>query len=94
MKDLKDCKTLNDIARQEFGKANYTNREKCKKLLEEDGIDWKEWLESKKVKEKKYCLQCGAELSIDYEHKKLVCEYCKKEYDYKDDTTEKEYSSE
>lgn len=71
MKDLKDCKTLNDIARQEFGKANYTNREKCKKLLEEDGIDWKEWLESKKVKEKKYCLQCGKEL--DTKHQTKFC---------------------
>jgi len=63
MKDLKDCKTLNDIARQEFGKANYTNREKCKKLLAEEGINWKEWIESKKVKEKIYCLNCGKELS-------------------------------
>jgi predicted HNH restriction endonuclease len=63
MKDLKDCKTLNDIARQEFGKANYTNREKCKKLLEENGINWKEWLDNKKIKEKKYCLQCGKELN-------------------------------
>lgn len=39
----------------------------------------------------KYCLQCGAELIIDYENKKLVCEYCKKEYDYFNDTNEKEY---
>ena len=39
----------------------------------------------------KYCLQCGAELSIDYENKKLVCEYCRKEYDYSNDKNEKEY---
>ena len=39
----------------------------------------------------KYCLQCGAELSIDYDNKKLVCEYCKREYDYTEDTNEKEY---
>ena len=71
MKDFKNCKTLNDIARQEFGKANYTNREKCKKLLEENGINWKEWLETKKVKEKKYCLQCGKEL--DTRHQTKFC---------------------
>lgn len=64
MIDIKNCKTLNDIARQEFGKANYNNREKCKKLLEENGINWKDWLESKKrKKETKYCLQCGKKLS-------------------------------
>ena len=38
-----------------------------------------------------YCLECGSELIIDYEHKKLMCEYCKKEYDYSNDTAEKEY---
>ena len=69
MKSIENCKTLNDIARQEFGKANYTNREKCKKLLKEEGIEWREWLEAKKVKEKKYCLQCGKEI----DHKKKFC---------------------
>lgn len=37
--DLENCKCLNDICRQEFGKANYTNREKVKKLLFAEGID-------------------------------------------------------
>ena len=73
MKDIKDCKTLNDIARQEFGKANYTNREKCKKLLEENGINWKEWLESKKIEEKKYCLYCGKELTGKDRKRKKFC---------------------
>ena len=81
MKDLKDCKTLNDIARQEFGKANYTNREKCKKLLEENGIDWKEWLESKKIEEKKYCLYCGKELiGKDRKRKKFCNSSCAASY--------------
>lgn len=79
MKDLENCKTLNDIARQEFGKANYTNREKCKKLLEESGINWKEWLESKKVKEKKYCLQCGKELNTR-KQKKFCSSSCAAKY--------------
>lgn len=39
MLKLDNCNCLNDIARQEFGKANYTNREKVKKLLAQDGID-------------------------------------------------------
>ena len=30
---FENCKTLNDIARQVFGKANYYNRERCKKIL-------------------------------------------------------------
>lgn len=37
--NLDNCNSLNDIARQEFGKANYTNREKVKKLLLTEGID-------------------------------------------------------
>lgn len=73
MKDLKDCKTLNDIARQEFGKANYTNREKCKKLLEENGINWRKWLDSKKIGEKKYCLYCGKELTGKDKKRKKFC---------------------
>ena len=32
----------NDICRKLFNKANYTNREKVKKILYENGIDWKE----------------------------------------------------
>ena len=36
--NLDNCNSLNDIARQEFGKANSNNREKVKKLLEEEGI--------------------------------------------------------
>lgn len=62
MNKFENCKSLNDIARQEFGKANYTNREKAKKLLFEHGIDWIDWLESIKVSNKKFCLVCGKEL--------------------------------
>ena len=62
MKDYSNCKTLNDIARQEFGKANYHNRNKSKKLLEKEGINWKDWLEHKKEKPVKCCLYCGKEL--------------------------------
>ena len=45
---LNGCNTLNDICRKLFNKANYTNREKVKKTLYENGIDWKEWLSKKK----------------------------------------------
>ena len=39
---LNGFNTLNDICRKLFNKANYTNREKVKKTLYENGIDWKE----------------------------------------------------
>ena len=43
-----DCKSLNDIARKYFGKANYTNREKAKALLFKNGLNWETWLATKK----------------------------------------------
>ena len=75
--NIENCKTLNDIAKQEFGKANYTNREKCKKLLEKEGIDWKEWLKNNKIKEKKYCLHCGKEIAYN---KKFCSTSCAAKY--------------
>lgn len=39
MINLENCKSLNDIARQEFGKTDANQREKVKKLLEKEGID-------------------------------------------------------
>ena len=58
MLDLSNCKSLNDIARQLFGKSNFTNREKCKKILLENGIDWEKWLDEIKQKNEKFCLNC------------------------------------
>lgn len=45
---LNTCTSLSDIARIIYGKANYTNSEKVKRDLKSIGVDWKEWLESKK----------------------------------------------
>lgn len=59
---LEKSKSMSDIARAIFGKENYTNREKCKKILSENGVDWQEWLKNKKEKPKKYCLYCGKEI--------------------------------
>jgi hypothetical protein len=39
MEILKDCKSLNDVSRKLYGKANYTNREKVKLYLKENGVD-------------------------------------------------------
>ena len=69
---LEKSKTLSDLARAIFNNANYTNREKCKKLLAEDGIDWKEWLEEKNTKPKKLCLKCGKEI-IGGDNRKKFC---------------------
>ena len=60
---LENCKTLNDACRVIFGKANYTNREKIKKMLEEDGVDWKVWLDERKNTEPRYCVECGRKLT-------------------------------
>jgi predicted nucleic acid-binding Zn ribbon protein len=57
-----DCESLNDIARKYFGKANYTNREKSKKLLSDNGIDWHQWLVEKKECRTKHCIVCGKKL--------------------------------
>lgn len=67
MVNLDDCKTLNDIARKLFNKANYTNREKVKKILYNEGINWEEWLLSNKEKEERYCLTCGKKLKNSQE---------------------------
>ncbi len=63
---------MSDVARNIFGKENYTNREKCKKILEEHGINWSEWLEKKKIKPKRYCLYCGKEI-VDGDYRKKFC---------------------
>ena len=60
-----DCKSLNDAARKLFGKANYTNREKIKKILAENGMNWEEWLVSVKERETRYCIVCGKKLEKD-----------------------------
>lgn len=62
MIDIDDCNSLNDIARKILGKANYTNREKIKQLLAQNGINWEKWLISKAQGKKMYCLNCGKEL--------------------------------
>ena len=66
---LEECKSLSDLARFLFGKENYTNREKCKVVLADNGVDWMEWLNIKKQKTKHYCLNCGKELTGDYRKK-------------------------
>lgn len=69
---LEKSKSLSDIARELFGKQNYTNREKCKQILKENGIEWKKWLEDKKTKPKRYCLNCGKEI-VDGDYRKKFC---------------------
>ena len=75
--------TISDIARTIFGNPNYTNREKCKKILRKNGIDWEKWLEDKKVKPKKYCLYCGKEI-IGGDYRKKFCDHsCSASYNNK-----------
>ena len=80
---LKESKTISDIARIIFGNPNYNNREKCKKILSENGVDWKEWIKEKSVKEKKYCLYCGKEI-VDGDSRKKFCNHsCAASYNNK-----------
>ena len=65
--------TLSDIARHIFGVANYTNREKCKKILSDNGIDWMVWLESKKIH--RYCLVCGKEITGGDKGRRKFCSH-------------------
>ncbi len=66
---LNTCTSLSDIARIIYGKANYTNSEKVKRDLKSIGVDWKEWLESKK-KKPNHCLYCGEEISGKEKYRK------------------------
>ena len=77
---LEKSKSLSDIARFIFGKENYTNREKCKKILAKNEIDWEEWLKRKKEKPKKYCLYCGKEINSSDKRKKFCNSSCAASY--------------
>ena len=69
---LENFSCLNDLAIYFFGKKNYTNREKSKKILQENNINWREWLESKKQKHN-FCLQCGKEITGKNKNSKKFC---------------------
>ena len=73
---LEKSNSLSDLSRYIFGKENYTNREKSKKILEENNVNWQEWLSSKKNKPI-YCLCCGKEiLGKDKKRKKFCSHVC------------------
>lgn len=80
---LSTSNTMSDVARTIFGKPNYTNREKCKKILSENGIDWEKWLEGKKTKPKKFCLNCGKEIVDGNSRKKFCDSSCAAKYNNK-----------
>ena len=80
---LEKSKSMSDVARSIFGKENYTNREKCKKIIEYYGIDWKKWLEEKNIKPKRYCLYCGKEITEGDSRKKFCNSSCAASYNDK-----------
>ena len=69
---LENSKSLNDVSLAIFGVKNYYNREKSKKILEENNINWKEWLESKKRKPN-ICKYCGKEIIGKDKYRKIFC---------------------
>ena len=80
---LEKSKSLSDLARYIFGKENYTNRQKCKKILEENNIVWEKWLNDKNTKAKKYCLNCGKEIISGDARKKFCNHSCSASYNNK-----------
>ena len=77
---LKNSKSLNDLALAIFGKKNQNARNKCKQILKENGIEWEKWLEDKKVKPKRYCLNCGKEIRGGDGRKKFCNHSCAASY--------------
>lgn len=71
---LNKSESMSDIARFIFGKPNYTNREKCKKILTDNGVDWNLWVESKR-KYHKYCLNCGREINGNDKKRRKFCSH-------------------
>lgn len=69
---LSTATTISDIAFTIFGNKYYNTRERCKKILFENGINWEEWLETKK-KQPNICLNCGKELTGKY---RFIYKFC------------------
>ena len=65
-------KSLSELSIHLFGKESSTNRERCKKVLSKNGINWRLWLESKK-KIPNICLYCGKEITGKYRFTKKFC---------------------
>lgn len=86
MIDIGKCKSFGEIAIMLFGKNNYTNREKAKKYLDDNGIDHTVWREEQKLKQKNkqeaYCLNCGSKIEGDY-RKKFCSHSCSATYNNK-----------
>lgn len=77
---LDNSQTLSDLSRNIFGKENFTNREKCKKILLNHGIDWEAWIKEKKKTSKKFCLYCGKEILTGDKRKKFCNSSCAASY--------------
>jgi len=80
-KILTKSKSLSDISRELFGNNIYTNREKVKKILKKNNIDWDKWLKEKNQKTEKYCLYCGKKI-VNY-GKKFCNHSCAASYNNK-----------
>lgn len=71
------CTSLSDAARKLFGRDNYRDCEKIKKLAAECGFDWKIWSERRKVKKETVkCLNCGKEFEVPIGWKGHTNKFC------------------
>lgn len=76
---LEKSKNISNVAKFIFGKDNYTNREKSKKILKQYDIDWVEWSNSKKRKPN-ICLNCGKEIIGKDNRQKFCSRSCNATY--------------
>ena len=78
-----NCTSLSDAARKLFGRDNYRDGEKVKKIAEEYGFDWRIWNERRKSKKKKVkCLNCNKEFETN-KNNKFCSQSCAATYNNK-----------
>ena len=67
------CESIAEICRKLYGKNNGGMHNRVLKLFEETGYDWDAHIKSLEEKEKRYCLNCGKEISGKERSRKKFC---------------------
>ena len=67
------CKSIAEICRKLYGKKNGGMHNRVLKLFEETGYDWDTHIKTLEEQEKRYCLNCGKEISGKERARKKFC---------------------
>ena len=67
------CKSIAEICRKLYNKKNGGMHNRVLKLFEETGYDWDTHIKLLEEKEKRYCLNCGKEISGKERARKKFC---------------------